>query len=57
MFETEVKRKIKREPAVALEPAQKIWFPSRPQESDDDEEEAEGKETQRDLVDSLWTFS
>ena len=54
MFETEVKRKIKKEPAVAMEPTQKSWFlRSKGVGEDGEEEEGLG---QRDLVDTLWTF-
>lgn len=53
MFETEVKRKIKKEPAIAMEPTQKSWFLRSEGVGEDGEEEGL---VQRDLVDTLWTF-
>ena len=56
MFETEVKRRIKKEPAIAIESTQKSWFPS-PDHGNVDEDELEVGVIQRDLVDNIWTFS
>ena len=48
LYETEAKRRIKKEPALAMEPTQKKWFI---------DEEGEEESALVDRIDSLWSFS
>ncbi|KAK7686417.1 hypothetical protein QCA50_010641 [Cerrena zonata] len=48
LYETEAKRRIKKEPALAMEPTQKRWFITA---------ETEEETTLVDRVDTLWSFS
>ncbi|CAL1714795.1 unnamed protein product [Somion occarium] len=49
LYETEAKRKIKKEPALALEPTQRAWFVTPSPETE--------STVVLDRVDSVWSFS
>ena len=54
LYETESKRRIKKEPAVAFELQQYQWFPSSGTEASGEEEVLEPR---TDKLSELWTFS
>ena len=57
MFETEINRKIKREPALAVGPKSKVFPDGEVQEVVAGEEEGSlVGVTQRDFVGELWAF-
>ncbi|KAH9478548.1 hypothetical protein JR316_0009003 [Psilocybe cubensis] len=55
LFETEINRKIKREPALAMETSSKV-FGGEENELQDSEEDRLAGNAQRDFVNELWVF-
>ncbi|KAF8884931.1 hypothetical protein CPB84DRAFT_1816923 [Gymnopilus junonius] len=55
LFETEVNRKIKREPALAMESSVNVFAQSREQDGSEDLSSVVG--TQRDFINELWAFA
>jgi U3 small nucleolar RNA-associated protein 19 len=56
LFETEVIRKIKREPALGMESSLKV-FPEEKAQNTEEDSMAIDTTAQRDVVAELWTFA